>query len=277
MFEELSDILKGRVDPAVWTGINAIATALEKHNATTWQERIIILRMDANNHDMTSVVEEAQHIIYDQVRALLQQMQIGLELDTLPMEKLALIIEALVFSPNDFDGEALAALEAGEDTLEAFCDVLAIYLNVQPEELMEYVHEVSADCIAAITEKLRQNLSYQDVAVEGVAATIKLLHRHQDLMGEKTSVGLESLHSGVEPGGDMTTMVESVKDRLSTCEPAALADELLSLAILAKTPYDALEDEVMHFVEGIMDDPFTVQTAYKRVRMRLGSMAETLV
>jgi len=277
MFEELSDILKGRVDPAVWTGINAIAVALEKHNANQWQERIIVLRMDANNHDMASAVEKAQHIIYDQVRALLQQMQITLELDTLDMDRLALILEALVFAPSDMDDEMLAAIKAGEDTIETFTDVLAIYLNVIPEELMEYIIDVSNQTLLAIQEKLEQNLSYHVSAVEGVAETVRLLNRHQQLMGVTLSVGMESLNSGTEPGADMTTMVQSVKERLSSAEPEALVDELLSLAILAKTPYDALEDEVMHFVEGIQHDPFMVQRAYKRVRSRIGALSENPV
>lgn len=274
MFEELSDILKGRVDPAVWVGINAITSALEKHSATVWQERIITLRMDANNREMGTVVEEALHIIYDQVRALLQQMQITLELDTLSMDRLAMILEALVFTPNDLDSEALAALEAGEDTVEAFCDVLGIYLNLVPEELMEYVIDVSNQAILAIQEKLGQNLSYREETGEGVAETVRLLNRHQLLVGDTLTVGMESLNQGTAPGADMTSMVLANRGRLVDLAPDALADELLSLAILSKTPYDALEDEVMHFIEGILNDPFTIQRAFKRIRSRLGELPE---
>jgi len=274
MFEELSDILKGKVDPAVWAGVSEITAALEKHQAVQWKERVSALRMDANNHEAATVVDEAIQIIYDQVRALLQQMQISLELDTMPMYRLAGVLDALCFAPSDYDSEALAALEAGEDSVDVFCDIMAIYVNCIPEELMEFVVEVSGNAVTAMAEKLSQNVSYTELPGDGVQDTVRLMNRHQQLVGTVLTVGMESLQGGMTVGGEMRTLVEANRTRLADLEPTSLVDELLSLAILAKTPYDALQDEVMHFVEAIVDDPFHTQKAYKRVQSRLSALPE---
>jgi len=273
MFEELSDLLKGKVDPAVWAGVSAIATALEKHQATQYKERIQTLRMDANNHDAITLVDEALHIVYDQVRALLQQMQLGLELDTLPMERLGMLLDGLLFVPTDLDQEMLLAIEAGEDSIEAFTDVMAVYLNCAPEELMEFVTDVSADVIAAIGEKLRQNLSYQEQAIDGVQQTVRLINRHQQLVGS-TTLGMESFTNGMDVGTSIKTLVEHHKARLAGLPADKLSDELFSLCLLAQVPMEALSDEVMHFIEAILDDPFTVQQAFKRVRIRMINLQE---
>ncbi|MNJ75415.1 hypothetical protein D3C77_725100 [compost metagenome] len=60
---------------------------------------------------------------------------------------------------------------------------------------------------------------------------------------------------------------------MADMQPEELADNLLSIAIVAKTPNDALQDEVMFFTENIVQDPFVVQKAYKRVNKRLGELA----
>lgn len=272
MFQELSDILLDNVHPAIYSGMVSLTRALEKHQAVQYKERIIQLRMDANNREPITLADEAISIVYDQVRALTQQMKIQLELDNLSMDKLSMILECLVFAPSDNDSEYLAALDAGEDSEETLQEVLAIYMQCDSVELMEYVVGVDGAVIVAIREVVEKNLSYLEKAEEGVQEAVQLLNQHQVLVGEKLTVGMESLQAGTEVGSSAEELVRQSQSRLADLPPEDLADQLLSIAIVAKTPRDALQDEVMFFVENIVQDPFVVQKAYKRVNKRLSEL-----
>lgn len=269
MFQELSDILQDTVHPAIYSGMVSLSAALEKHQAVQYKERIIQLRMDANNREPITLADEAISIVYDQVRALTQQMKIELDLDILSMDKLSMILECLVFAPSDNDSEYLAALDAGEDSEETLQEVLAIYMQCDAVELMEYVTGCDGAVIVAIREVVEKNLSYLEKAEEGVQDAVQLLNQHQVLVGEKLTVGMESLQSGTEVGASAEELVRQSQGRLAELPPEELADQLLSIAIMAKTPRDALQDEVMFFTENIIHDPFMVQKAYKRVNKRL--------
>jgi len=274
MFEELSEIVKDRIDPAAWMGILTIATALEKHQATLWKEHIFHLGMDANQHDPASLADEARRIIYVQVRALLEQMQITLDIDALPMATLAAIIEALLFNPSDDDRDIAAVLEAGEEGVDVLCDILAIQLNCLPEELMEFVLEVSSATILAIHDRVNRNLEYSTESVEGVQDTTRLINHHQTIVGTQLTIGMESLQGGTAVGVAPLAVLAANSDRLLSATPERMADELISIALLAKTPRDALEDEVMHLTESMVDDPFVVMGVLKQVVKRLKELPE---
>lgn len=272
MFQELSDILLDNVHPAVYGGMVSLTRALEKHQAVVYKERIIQLRMDANNRETITLCDEAISIVYDQVRALTQQMKIELELDTLNMDKLSMILECLVFAPSDNDSEYLAAINAGEDALETFQEVVAIYMQCDALELMEYIISCDAQVILTIRDVVERNLSYTEYAVDGVQETVRLLAKHQELVGGTLTVGMESLRNGGEVGCEAEELVRQSQSRLADLGPEDLIDQLLSIAIVAKTPRDALQDEVMFFTENIIQDPFTVQKAYKRLNKRLSEL-----
>jgi hypothetical protein len=272
MFQELSDILLDNVHPAIYSGMVTLTRALEKHQAVQYKERIIQLRMDANNREPLTLTDEAISIVYDQVRALTQQMKIQLELDTLSMDKLSMILECLTFTPSDNDSEYLAALDAGEDSEDTLHDILAIYMQCEPIELMEYVTGVDGAVIVAIRETVERNLSYLEKAEEGVQDAVVLLNKFQTLVGAKLTVGMESLQAGTEVGASAEELVNQSRSRLADLPAEDLADQLLSIAIIAKTPRDALQDEVMFFAENIIHDPFMVQKAYKRVTKRLSEL-----
>lgn len=274
MFQELSDLLLDNVHPAIYSGMVSLTRALEKHQAVQYKERIIQLRMDANNREPLTLRDEAISIVYDQVRALTQQMKIELELDTLNMDKLAMMLECLVFSPSDNDSEYLAALEAGEDSVDILQEILAIYMQCDSIELMEYVLACDGAVITTIREVVERNLGYLEKAVDGVQSAVTLLNKHQALVGEKLTVGMESLQGGLEVGCSAEELVNQSKSRLVDLGPEDLADQLLSIAIVAKTPRDALQDEVMFFAENIIHDPFMIQKAYKRVSKRLTELPE---
>jgi hypothetical protein len=273
MFQELSDILLDNVHPAIFSGMVSLTRALEKHQAVQYKERIIQLRMDANNREPLTLCDEAIRIVYDQVQALTQQMKIELDLETLNLDKLSMILECLVFSPSDNDSEYLAALDAGEDTVDTLCDILAIYMQCEGVELLEFVLGCDAAVIVVIREVVERNLSYLEKAQEGVQEAVQLLNKHQALVGDKLTVGMEALQAGTEVGTSAEELVKQAGERLADMQPEELADNLLSIAIVAKTPNDALQDEVMFFTENIVQDPFVVQKAYKRVNKRLGELA----
>lgn len=272
MFQDLADILLNKVHPAIYDGVLSITQALEKHQAVRYKELIIQLRMDANQQDQQIITDKAIHIVYDQVRALLQQMRLELDLDVLPMDKLAMMLECLVFEQGDNDPEYLAALDAGEDTLETMAEIFAVYLQCDSIELMEYVTQVSGDTLLAVREKVEQNLSHNTEVFENVQETVQLVNGLQRLVGEKITVGMESLQSGIEVGASAEEMVKQLAPRLSEMKPDELADNLLSIAILAKTPRDALLDETMFFAENLIHDPFDVQKAYKRAKSRIAEL-----
>lgn len=272
MFQELSDILLDNVHPAIFSGMVSLTRALEKHQAVVYKERIIQLRMDANNREPITLADEAISIVYDQVRALTQQMKIELELDNLSMDKLSMILECLTFTPSDNDSEYLAALDAGEDSAETLQEILGIFMQCEGVELMEYVIGCDGATIDVIREVVEKNLSYREQAAEGVQDAVQLLNQHQTLVGEKLTVGMESLQAGTSVGASAEELVKQASERLVDLPPEDLADQLLSIAIVAKTPRDALKDEVMFFTENIIHDPFMIQKAYKRVNKRLSEL-----
>lgn len=274
MFQELSDVLQNTVNPAIYSGMTALTQALDKHHAVVYKDHVVYLKMNANNREPITLADDAISIVYDQVTALLQQMKIKIDFDTVSMDKLAAIIECLIFDPSDNDSEYLAVLDAGEDNVEILQEILAIYLQCDPVELMDCIHSVSSDTVRAIRDAVEKNLSYRENVQEGVQATVQLLNHYQTQVGEKLTVGLESLQQGLEVGGDMESMVHQARDTLLDMSPEDLGDNLISIAILAKTPNDALSDEVMHFAEGIVHDPFVVQKVYKRVSKRLSELSK---
>lgn len=274
MFQELSDVLQNTVNPAIYSGMTALTQALDKHHAVVYKDHVVYLKMNANNREPITLADDAISIVYDQVTALLQQMKIKIDFDTVSMDKLAAIIECLIFDPSDNDSEYLAVLDAGEDSVEILQEILAIYLQCDPVELMDCIHSVSSDTVRAIRDAVEKNLSYRENVQEGVQATVQLLNHYQTQVGEKLTVGLESLQQGLEVGGDMESMVHQARDTLLDMSPEDLGDNLISIAILAKTPNDALSDEVMHFAEGIVHDPFVVQKVYKRVSKRLSELSK---
>ncbi len=272
MFQELSDVLQNTVNPAIYSGMVALTQALDKHNAVVYKDHVVNLKMSANNREPITLADDAISIVYDQVIALLQQMKIKVDLDTLSMDKLAAILECLLFTPSDNDSEYLAALDAGEDSVEVLQEILSIYLQCDPVELMDSIHSVSSDTVQAIRTAVEKNISYQENAKEGVQVVVQLLNRYQSQVGDKLTVGLESLQNGLEIGGDIETMIHQARDSLIDMGPEELADNLISIAILANVPRDALSDEVMHFAEGIAHDPFVIQKVYKRVTKRLAEL-----
>ncbi|MNZ13309.1 hypothetical protein D3C78_302050 [compost metagenome] len=274
MLQELSDILQDKVHPAIYDGIEAIVQSLEKYKAVGYKDRILLLRMNANNRETITLCDEAIGLVYAQVRALLAQMQVTLELDTLPMEKLAGILDCLVFAPSDNDYEFLTAVNAGEDSVDTFCNILAIYMACEPEEVMEYIVNVTGDVILAIKEKVEQNLNYTDQGEEGVQSTVRLMNKLQKVVGEKLTVGMESLQGGMAVGGSAEEMFKAARERLADLQPEDLADQVLSIVILAGTSSDAIVDETMFFIESMIDDPFVVQKAYKRAVARLKFLQE---
>lgn len=272
MFQELSDILLNNVHPAIYSGMVSLTQALEKHQAVQYKERIIQLRMDANNRETTTLTDEAMNIVFSQIRALTQQMKIELDLDVVTLDRLAQILECLVFAPSDNDAEYLEALNAGEDSVETFQEILAVYLQCDSVELIECVLAVDGATIEAVRAVVEKNVSYTIKAVDGVQATVQLLNKHQQLVGEKLTVGMESLNAGMSVGTSAEELVKQAGPRLLDLKPEELADELLSIAIMAKTPRDALADEAMFFAENIIHDPFVIQKTYKRLTARISEL-----
>lgn len=274
MFDEIATLLQDRVDPLVWEGLMDLTRGLEQHQAILYKEQLHHMIMDANNIDTTALVDRAIAIIYGQVTALLRQMQIELDLDQVTHQSLAAILTALVFAPNDQDEYALAAVQQGDDPLELLAEVLSVYTGVDAIEYLPVITSVSLATIQSIEAKLQRNLSYVEESQAGVREAVVLLNQQQQLVGTTMTLGMESLHAGVPVGTDATTLVEQHRDVLVTLPADTLADALLSIAILAKVPYDALEDEVMHFVESIVDDPVAIQKTYKRLRERISTLKD---
>ncbi len=69
-------------------------------------------------------------------------------------------------------------------------------------------------------------------------------------------------------------MVEHYNGRIDPAQHESTIDQLISLAIMAKTPKDALEDEVLHFMEQFYPDLFDFQKARKVLLQRLKSLNE---
>jgi len=274
MFDEIATLLQDRVDPVVWEGLLDLTRALEQHQAILYKEQLHHLIMDANNLDTTALVDRVIAIIYGQVTALLGQMKIELDLDQVTHQTLAAILNALTFAPNDQDEYALSALQQGDDPLEILAEVVSVYTGADPIEYLPVITSVAMTTLQSIESTLQRNLSYNEESQSGVQEAVLLLNRQQQLIGTALTVGMESLQAGVPIGTDTTTMVEQHREILVTMSADTLADALLSIALLGNIPHDALEDEVMHFVESIVDDPLGIQKTYKRLKVRLSALKD---
>ncbi len=272
MVEELAVLLHNRVDPSVWDGVLALTQALEQHRAILYKDRLARLVMEANNLDSVTLVDETMGIIYGQVEALLSQMQIRLDYDCLNHQRVAEILTVFLFHPNDLDEQALAAIGQGDDGVETLTEVLAVYLNEEPVALIEAVVEVGEDVIPVIELVLQQNLSYQDEAVEGVQETVALMNRHQDLVGQNVTLGMEALKEGTAVSTAFEELVQQHREQLQNVPDDQLGDQLLSLALLARVDHIALKEEIMHFVEALRDDPIAIQRVYKRLIPRIDQL-----
>lgn len=275
MFEDLKLIVEGRTEPTLYAGIAALEAALEKHNASGWKELITNLVTTGDSDDGSTVVEHAVGILYMQVEALFQQMKIVLNLESITITKLADIVEALLFEPSDLDGQILAAVEASDDSVDAFVNALGIKLNLLPEEVMEYVESVSEHTIEALKAVLSRSTDQSEYADPEMKAVLGLLNQYQTLSGPgQASLGMEALTSGMPVGTPMELMVEHYNGRIDPSQYESTIDQLISLAIMAKTPKDALEDEVLHFMEQFYPDLFDFQKARKVLLQRLKSLNE---
>lgn len=274
MFEDLNRIIQGRVEESMWIGINALVSAFEKHKADGWKEQITHLVMIGDNEDASTLPERAIGILYAQAEALFQQMKIRVNMEDLRIELLASLVEALMFEANDMDGEILAALQASEDTTEAFCSAIAIRTSTQPEEWMEYVEDVSVFTIAAMIEVVNRSVERQQYSEQDVEKCLGMLNKHQTLIPAGTSLGMEALGEGVGIGTSMSVMVDHYKEKIGDSTPEQVVDHLISLALLANTPPDCVEDEVMFFLEQIYSDLFDVMKVTKLLKARLGGLVE---
>ncbi|MNY25260.1 hypothetical protein D3C86_1590310 [compost metagenome] len=229
--------------------------------------------MVANEHDPQTLVDRAIGIIYTQVKALLQQMTIVIDVDAMRYDMLAEVLDVLHFKPSDMDEDLLAIVEAGEDSLETFTDIVAFLTNRVPEELMEFIHSVPMEVIEVIRNTLQQNIDNVQSATAGATDVVHVVNKHQGLVGMVTTVGMESLNNGVVYS-DATTLLNEHRERLLSSTPEKVADDLISIALHVKTPNDALQDEVMFYVDTMYDDIFTTQQIFKHVRARLKQLSE---
>ena len=274
MFEDLSRILQGRVEESVWIGANALAAALEKHCATGWKDQVTNLLMIGDNEDASTLQERAIGILYGQCEALFQQMKIRIEMEDLRIGLLATLVEAVLLEPNDQDGEILAALQAAEDATEAFCNAIAIRTSTQPEEWMEYVHDVSSFTVAVMIEVVNKSVERQAYSMEDIEKCLGQVNKYQTLVPAGRTLGMEALDSGVGIGTSMSVLVDHYKDKIGESTPEQVVDHLVSLALLANTPTDALEDEVTFFLEQIYPDLFDVMKVSALLKARLTRLSE---
>lgn len=274
MFEDLSRILQGRVEESMWIGANALAAALEKHCATGWKEQITNLVMIGDNEDAPTLQERAIGILYAQAEALFQQMKIRVNLEDMRISILATLVEALMFEPNDQDGEILAALQAAEDATEAFCNAIAIRTSTQPEEWLEYIHDVSSFTVAVMIEVVNKSVERQQYSEADIEKCLGQINKYQTLVPAGRTLGMEALDTGVGIGTSMSVLVDHYKDKIGESTPEQVVDHLVSLALLANTPADALEDEVMFFLEQIYTDLFDVMKVTALLKTRLTRLSE---
>lgn len=271
MYQDLHDILSISVGTETMQSVGTLTRVLDKYKATLYQDSITKLRMSCEDMDMSTLGDAAIAVVYTQVTALLQSMQIVIDYDTLSIDKLASILECLLFEPSDNDSEFLAALDASEDALDALHEILAVHAGTDAVEYMECVVGVSADAIMTIRDTIERNLGYVEKAVEGIGQAVRDAAKHQAQFG-KTTVGMEALQAGVEPGIEVQELINARREMLVDLSPEDLAEQIISIAIVAGTPYDAMKDEAMFFLEDLLMDPFLVQKAYKRVVSRLAAL-----
>lgn len=269
MFEELSDILRSTVGPEVLSSMAGLTNALEKHNAVLYKDRINQLRMEANNIDRTVIGDQAIAIVFGQVNALFQQMHITINTETVSIDRISGLLDALLFEPSDDDDEILRLIDAEEDSHEAFVQIVGIKMNVDPAEIIDMIVEVDPECIYAIQEKLLSNLRSTDNAVEGVKEAVVMVNKHANLFG-KATIGLESLNSGVGFANiDPQVVIEARKDELLSMQPTELAEQLISICLLGGVTVEEMQEEVMTYAESLLHDPFMIQKVYRTVNDRL--------
>lgn len=273
MYDDLDRVLNGRTDPEMYSGVASICEALEKHKATGWKDLITRLLVN-NDSDGSTLVDQAIAIVYIQVEALFNQMKIKLNLDSMNMNMLANIIEALAFEPSDFDSEILAALQASEDSVDAFCNAMAIKLNLPVESFMEYVLAVSDDTIAMLGTVMTRSVDNEEFLPENLEDILGNVNKYQTLVTTGQTLGMEALATGIRPGTRMPVMVDYYKQEFDPAYPEIIVDNLLSLALVAGIPKDAIEDEVVFFLEQIYPELFEFQRARKFLVRRLADFTE---
>lgn len=272
MFEDLNRIIQGRVEENMWIGINALVAAFEKHKAFGWKEQITNLVMIGDNEDASTLTDRAIGILYAQAEALFQQMKIRINLEDLRIDLLADLVDALIFEPSDMDGEILAALQAAEDSTEAFCSAIGIRTSKEPEEWMEYVEDVSTFTVEAMIAVVNKSVERQKYSEEDVEKCLGMMNKHQTLIPVGTSLGMEALGEGVEIGTSMSVMVEHYKAKIGDSTPEQVVDHLISLALLANTHKECLEDEVLFFLEQIYTEVFDMMKVTKLLKARLAGL-----
>lgn len=258
----------------MWTGINALAEALEKHQATLYKEQITNLVMVGDSQDTAALVDQVLGIMYGQTEALFQQMKIKVDMELIRVDVLAELVEALLFEPNDQDGEILAALMASEDSVGAFCDAIGIRTTTPPEAWLEVINDVSDFTIAVMIEVVTRSVDRQKYSEQDVEICLGKLNKHQTLVPAGSTLAMEALSTGVPIGASMGVMFDHYKEKFETGTIVENVDSLLSLAILAKTEPDCVKDEVEFFLEQLYPDIHSMQQATKQLHARMGTLEE---
>lgn len=274
MFEDLMAVVQNRVDPSMMDGITALVEAFELHKCTLYKDQVTFLKMEGDSGDAGLITDKVIGILYTQAEALLQQMKIRLNLDDIRIGLLAEIIEALYFVPGDLDGQILAICQGTEDSVEALLEILALKTNKTPEQFMEYVVSVSPFTIAVIQNLTNESVEAQQNADIDIVSVLGKLNKHQSMVGVTVTAAMESLGAGTGVGVSMQTLVDQNLEKLQTGTPQETADHLLSLAIMANTEPDAIEDEVCFFLEQLYDDIVDMQKARRHLMTRLGGLAQ---
>jgi hypothetical protein len=188
------------------------------------------------------------------------------------MSRLASILEALLFDKSDDDDAISRIIDEGGDSVDMFCEILAVKMNLQPEAIMDAILGIPVEVIIAIEAKITKNLSTSDEAVDGLEAIVQMVNKHNAL-ATVTTIGMESLNAGIDVVDlDPMTVIEQRKDELTKLPPEDLADHLLSIVILAGVTEDEILSETMTYVEMMLHDPFAVQAAYKRTVQRVAGL-----
>lgn len=272
MYEDLSRLLEGRVDPVYWTALCALVAALEKHEAVLWKDQITHLVTNGDNLDYAVLTDQAVAILYAQVEVLVQQMRITLDLSNLRPAMLADMLEALAFRPSDLDAELLAAVQAADDSVEAICNIFGVKLNQAPEYFMEYVLAVSDLTIQQIVTVLQRQVEQAEYSEYDVRAILGQLNKHQALVPGNVTAAMESLGAGVPVGTQMQVLVDTHNDRLTGGNIEGSVDDLISLAVMANTNMEALHDEVGFFLDQLYPEIFERQKAEKHLNKRLEAL-----
>ena len=129
------------------------------------------------------------------------------------------------------------------------------------------------DVIIVINETVQRNIENTQAAKEGLKEIVQVLNKHQNLVGSATTVGLEALQNGKLYDDPMTLLGEN-KERLLSGKPDTVADDLISIALHTNVSNEALQDEVMFYVENLHDDIFSTQQIFKHVKTRVKQLSE---